>query len=97
MAPEASPQQTALQQRSRDGALAQLRRAREWSRSFVERLRDDCDPYECEFYFDRLSSALDEVRDTARDAVPQDQVMPHLRRIAALRLEIAAQLRDATR
>lgn len=82
--PDAPEQRTTLQQRTRDAAVVQMRRAQELSEEYTRKLRGGWDREESEPYFVQVRSAVREVRRTARDAVPQKQVAPHLERIDEL-------------
>lgn len=89
MAPDATPQETAFQQRTRDAAVVQMKRAREASQNLVQKLELGWDREETESHFRVLSAALREVRRTAQDAEPQPKTQPFMDRIEKLRFELA--------
>ncbi len=88
VAPEVPPQETAFQQRTRDAAVVQMKRAQEASQRFVQKLRLGWNRDETESYFRALSSALREVNRTAGDAVAQEETQPLLARIEQLRFKL---------
>lgn len=89
MAPAAPPQETAFQQRTRDAAVEDTKRAREASRRLVEKLHLGWDRDETETHFQLVTTALREVRTTAGDAVPSFEARTILTRIEGLQRELA--------
>ncbi len=87
-APKAAPQDTAFQQRTRDAAVTQMKRAKEASASFLSKLRLGWDRDETEPHFRYLSGALKDVRETAGDAEAQPNTEQLIARIFALRFEL---------
>lgn len=87
-APKAGPQDTAFQQRTRDAAVTQMKRAKEASASFLSKLQLGWDRDETEPHFRYLSGALKDVRETAGDAEAQPNTEALIARIFALRFEL---------
>jgi hypothetical protein len=92
VAPEVDPQETAFQQRTRDAAVVEMKRAQDASQRLVEKLRLGWSRGETEPYFHRLSVALSValrgVARTAGDAVAQEETQPLLSRIEQLRQQL---------
>ncbi len=87
-APKAGPQDTAFQQRTRDAAVTQMKRAKEASANFLSKLQLGWDRDETEPHFRYLSGVLKEVRETAGDAEAQPNTEALITRIFALRFEL---------
>lgn len=84
----APQQQTALQQRTRDGALVGMKSAHAVSREFATKLRIGWDRDDTELLFSQLESAVGRARETAADAVPQAAVAPLLAKMDSLLAEL---------
>ena len=89
LAPRQLEQETVLQQRQRDAAVSQMRRAHELARTYLSRLRGDRDREATEPFFFQLREAVRAVRRVARDAVPSKQIEPLLRSIRMVTEQIA--------
>ena len=75
---EAPLQDTAMQQRRRDGALADFRRVRESADALVAKLRSGWDRDMTSAYFRTVRNGLRDALSSARDAVPSEEVGQHL-------------------
>jgi hypothetical protein len=85
----AGQQRTAMQQRTRDAALIEMKRAHAYSREYASKLRGGWSRDDSAPFFDQLRRATRRARETARDAVPDPAVAPHLERMDALLLELS--------
>ena len=85
----ATQQPTAMQQRTRDAAVIEMRRAHEYSGHYANKLRGGWDRDESEPFFDQLSRATRQARETASGAIPDPTVAPHLERMNTLLLELS--------
>ncbi len=88
LAPEAPQQDTAFQQRTRDAAVVQMKRAQQASHRFVTKLRLGWSRGETESHWSVLSAALEGVGETAQDAVAMPNTRPYMERIEVLRFEL---------
>ncbi len=84
----APQQQTMLQQRTRDGALAGMKSAHAVSRELATKLRIGWDRDDTELLFSQLETAVGRARETAADAVPQAAVAPLLTKLSSLLAEL---------
>jgi len=76
---ETAPRQdTALQQRTRDAAVVEMRHVYEAARGLVTKLRIGAGRGETEALLSQVRSMFDHARKTAREAVPQASVVPLL-------------------
>ncbi len=87
---KAAPQQTALQQRDRDAALAVVRRARDVSQDYARLMRagstrEDSDPL-----FRAVDDEVAYVWDTAGAAVPSETAKPRIDRLQRILDELRA-------
>lgn len=87
----AHPQRTAMQQRTRDAAVLEMKRAHEFSREYASKLRSGWGRSDTEPIFDTLRRMTQDARETARNAVPDPAVAPHLERLDVLLLELSKQ------
>lgn len=87
----ARQQETAIQQRTRDAAVAAMKRAHEVSGEFAVKIRGGWDREESEPFFNQLRLAMRRAREKGRDAEPDPNVVPHLDRMDALMIELSNQ------
>ena len=87
----ARQQETAIQQRTRDAAVAAMKRAHEVSGEFAVKIRGGWDREESEPFFNQLRLAMRRAREKGRDAEPDPKVVPHLDRMDALMIELSKQ------
>ena len=87
----ARQQATTIQQRTRDAAVAAMRRAHEVSGEFAVKIRGGWDREESEPFFNQLRLAMRRARERGRDAEPDPNVVPHLDRMDALMDELSKQ------
>ncbi len=87
----ARQQETAIQQRTRDAAVAAMKRAHEVSGEFAVKIRGGWDREESEPFFNQLRLAMRRARGRARNAAPDPNVVPHLDRMDALMIELSKQ------
>lgn len=90
-AASAAQQRTAMQQRTRDAAVSEMRRARDLSREYASKIRGGWSRGDSEPFFSQLRRATRHARETARDAVPDPKVAPYLARMDALLIELSQQ------
>ncbi len=77
-AAEAPRQDTALQQRTRDAAVAHFERVRTAAEDFLRKLRSGRGRDATVAYFEQVRLGLREVREIARDAVARERPRKHL-------------------
>ncbi len=87
----ARQQATAIQQRTRDAAVAAMKQAHEVSGEFAVKIRGGWDREESEPFFNQLRLAMRRARKKGRDAEPDPNVVPHLDRMDALMIELSKQ------
>ena len=87
----ASQQRTAMQQRTRDAALVEMRQAHEFSRKYASKIAAGWGRGDSEPLFDALRRMTRDARETARDAVPDPAVAPQLEYLDALLLDLSRQ------
>ncbi len=87
----ARQQATTIQQRTRDAAVAAMKRAHEVSGEFAVKIRGGWDREESEPFFNQLRLAMRRARKKGRDAEPDPNVVPHLDRMDALMIELSNQ------
>jgi hypothetical protein len=90
-AEKAAPQETALQQRTRDAAVVEMRQAHEMSREYHSKLDRGANQDDTEHLFNQLRSVTRQARRTARDAVADPKVAPLLDRMDSLVDALVAQ------
>lgn len=86
----AAPQETAMQQRTRDAAVLEMKNARDLGREYATKIRGGWSRDDSEFFFSQLRRATRQARERARDAVPDPNVAPHLERMDTLLAELSA-------
>lgn len=86
----APPQQTALQQRSRDAAQGAIRRSRDRSAEYAEKMRAGWDRDASEPYFRLVVEEVTDIFDTAGDAKPKEGAQPKIDRMQAVLSELRA-------
>ena len=72
-AKKATQQETAIQQRMRDGAVSGLGRLREVASGYAKQLHSGRGQSATELYFAQVRELFNNVRRTARDAIPAKQ------------------------
>lgn len=87
---DAPVQQTALQQRERDAAQGQIRRARDLGVDYAHRIRTGWTRDESDPYFRSVVEAVDEIWETAGDAVPQESAKPLIERLRTILADLQA-------
>ena len=87
---KAPAQRTAFQQRERDAALASIRGAAEASEGYAKRIRAGWDRDDSEVYFRAVTEEVNDMWETAGDAVPSDHAAPLLERLRDLMDELTA-------
>jgi hypothetical protein len=85
----AHPQRTAMQQRTRDAALIEMKRTHEYSRDYASKVREGWSREDTEPLFDVLRRMTRDARETARNAVPDPAVAPYLESMDELLLDLA--------
>ncbi len=85
----AHQQRTAMQQRTRDAALIEMRQAHEYSRDYASKVREGWSREDTEPLFDVLRRMTRDARETARNAVPDPAVAPYLESMDELLLDLA--------
>jgi hypothetical protein len=91
----AAPQQTAMQQRTRDAALSEFTHVRDISRDYAAKIREGWGREDSEPFFSQLSQATRRAREIARDAVPVPKVAVLLERVDSLLLQLSKQYESA--
>jgi hypothetical protein len=86
----ATPQETAIHQRTRDAALGMMKDIRAMAVAYESRVKQSGTIMETEFFFQSLKSAVTATRATARDAVPDPRVAVNLDRLAELLEQLGA-------
>ena len=66
-----------------------MKQAHELSREYARRIRDGWSRDDSEPFFNQLRRTTRRARETARDAVPDPTVAPHLDRMDTLLLELS--------
>ncbi len=94
LVPDAPAQETAMQQRTRNAAVVLMKRAHELSDEYVRRLRSGWDRDESQPFFEQVREEVREARRSAGDAVPTEQVAPHLEQIDRLLEQLSSVYRD---
>jgi hypothetical protein len=84
LATGATPQQTAVRQRTRDAAVEMMKDVGAMAVAYEKRVQQSKSIGDTEFFFDSLRSSVTAVRATARDAVPNPSVAVHLDRLDEL-------------
>lgn len=87
---KAPPQQTVLQQRTRDAAQGAIRRARDLSADYARKLRAGYDRDASEPYFRAVANEVAYVWETAADAVPAETAKPLIERLQKILEELTA-------
>jgi hypothetical protein len=78
---KAPPQETAFQQRERDAAQGVIRSSRDLSEDYARRIRAGWTRGESEPYFRRVAEEVDQIWETAGNAVPAESAAPLLERL----------------
>ena len=89
-AQNAQPQATAMQQRTRNAAVSQMKHVHSIAVEYRERVRLAKSIDDTEFFFGNLRSAVTSARQTAEDAVPDPEVARQLQRLDAIMGRLAA-------
>lgn len=87
----ARQQRTVMQQRTRDAAVVAMKQAHDFSREYAAKIRGGWSQGDSEPFFNQLRRATRRARETARDAVPDPNVAPHLERMDALLIDLSKQ------
>lgn len=90
LARDATPQDTAIRQRTRDAAVEMMKDVRAMAAAYERRVKQSQSIGNTEFFFDSIRSSVTAVRATARDAVPNPNVAVHLDRLDELLDQLAA-------
>jgi hypothetical protein len=87
----APDQPTAFQQRERDAAQGRIRRSRELGADYARRMRAGWSREDSEPYFRGVADSIDQIWETAGDAVPAPKAQPLVDRLHAIVDELRAQ------
>jgi len=87
---KAAPQRTAFQQRERDAAQGVIRRARDLSREYADKMRAGWSRNATEAYFRNVVEEVADIWDTSGDAVPAISAKPIIERLKRILDELQA-------